>query len=72
MRADLGFIPALWADNGDLVLVDDVEAALDAGLHIKKNVHDVRFITLADLKNIESAEARLEETMKYENYAING
>ena len=56
MRADLGFIPALWADNGDLVLVDDVEAALEAVRHIKKNVHDVRFITLADLKNIEYPE----------------
>lgn len=56
MRADLGFIPALWADNGDFVLVDDVEAALEAVRHIKKNVHDVRFITLADLKNIEYPE----------------
>ena len=27
LRSDLGFIPALWADDGDFVLVDDVEAA---------------------------------------------
>ncbi len=27
LRHDLGFLPALWADEGDVVLVDDVELA---------------------------------------------
>ena len=27
LRADLGFLPALWADEGDKVLVDHVESA---------------------------------------------
>ena len=27
LRADLGFLPALWATEEDLVLVDDVEGA---------------------------------------------
>lgn len=30
LRHDLGFLPALWADAGDYVLVDDVEAAREA------------------------------------------
>lgn len=54
MRADLGFIPALWADDGDLVLVDDVEAAMEAVRHVQKYAHDVVFITLADLKVLAS------------------
>ena len=40
LRADLGFLPALWADDGDLVLVDDVEAALEWVRHVKRYAHD--------------------------------
>ena len=53
MRADLGFIPALWANDSDFVIVDDVEAALEAVRHIRKNAHKVEFITLSDLKKLE-------------------
>lgn len=53
MRADLGFIPALWAYDSDFVIVDDVEAALEAVRHIRKNAHKVEFITLSDLKKLE-------------------
>lgn len=52
LRADLGFIPAIWADDGDMVLVDDVEAAVEAVRHIKKYAHDVVFVTLSDLKSM--------------------
>lgn len=30
LRHDLGFLPALWAESGDFVLVDNIEAALYA------------------------------------------
>lgn len=53
MRADLGFIPALWADDGDIVLVDDVEAAIEAVRHVGKYAHDVLFVSLGDLKAME-------------------
>ena len=52
MRADLGFLPALWADDGDFVLVDDVAAALESVRHVRKYVHDVAFVSLADLKGL--------------------
>ena len=52
LRADLGFLPALWADDGDMVLVDDVEAALEWVRHVKRYAHDVVFVTPADLKHI--------------------
>ena len=56
MRADLGFIPALWAEDGDMVLVDDVEYALEALRHVVRYAHDVAFVTLSDLKKLHFAE----------------
>ena len=56
LRADLGFIPALWADDGDFVLVDDVDAALASVRHLKRYTRDVVFVTLADLSNIPPCE----------------
>lgn len=50
MRTDLGFIPAFWASEGDMVLVDDVEAAIEARRHLSKFGKDVVFVTYADLK----------------------
>lgn len=52
MRADLSFLPAIWADDGDMVVVDDVEAAVEAVRHIRKYAHDVLFVTLDDLRNL--------------------
>lgn len=49
MRADMGFLPALWAEDGDLVLVHDVEAALERVRHLRAYAHEVLFVTLADL-----------------------
>lgn len=39
LRHDLGFLPALWADDGDAVLVDDVEQARQS---YQKAVRDLR------------------------------
>ena len=49
LRASLGFIPAFWADDGDLVLVDDSEAAAEAVRHMRGHAADVRFVTRDDL-----------------------
>lgn len=53
LRADLGFIPALWADNADLVLVDDVETAEEAVRHVKKFAHAVQFVSKDDLRKLD-------------------
>lgn len=58
LRADLGFIPALWADTGDFVLVDDKEAAKDAVRHMKKYVKDVQFVETNDLNEIPNVALR--------------
>lgn len=49
LRSDLGFLPALWADDGDIVLVDDVETAVRRSRHLKPYVAEVLFVTTDDL-----------------------
>lgn len=49
MRRDLGFMPALWADDGDVVVVDDVGTAKNALRHIKRNTAKVEFLCVSDL-----------------------
>jgi hypothetical protein len=34
IRHDLGFLPAVWANSGDMVLVDDIDAAHEAYRHL--------------------------------------
>ncbi len=34
IRHDLGFVPAIWAESGDMVLTDDTEAAHEAFRHL--------------------------------------
>lgn len=53
LRADLGFLPALWATEEDLVLVDDVEGAKERYRHIKDRPrHEANFITKAQLHEV--------------------
>lgn len=53
LRRDLGFMPSLWADDGDIVVVDDVEAALEAVRHLKRYAASVVFVTMDDLSKLE-------------------
>lgn len=50
-KTNLGFLPALWADDGDFVLVDDVLFALKALSQLRARHADVLFVTASDLKN---------------------
>lgn len=53
LRTDLGWLPALWADNGDYVLVDDVLLAQNAVRKLKRNIQHITFVTLRDLQYIK-------------------
>ena len=53
MRASLGFLPAFWAEDGDLVLVDEKEAAAEAVRHMKGYAADVTFVDTADLAHTD-------------------
>lgn len=50
LRTDLGFMPMLWAEDGDLILVDDVETAVEGSRHLKRRAAEVVFVTLEDLR----------------------
>lgn len=52
-KTNLGYLPALWANDGDFVLVDDILYATKALSQINKPHADVIFITLDDLKHLE-------------------
>jgi len=53
MFADLAFLPSLWANDGDMVLVNDVKAAIEAVRHLKCKKSDVLFIEPDDLKSTQ-------------------
>ena len=53
LRNDLSFIPALWADEGDFVLVDDIDSAEDKIRHFGSlYINKVEFITKLQLQEV--------------------
>lgn len=56
MRADLSFLPTLWAEEGDTVVVDDVEQALEKVRHIKRPLPHVNYLTPTQLHRIAHEE----------------
>ena len=56
LRRDLGFIPALWAGEGDFVLVDDIDDAYDKFRHLSASssyiYNKVEFITPLQLSEV--------------------
>lgn len=52
LRMNIGWIPALWASDGDVVLVDDVAFAVKASARYRHIAHDVLFLTKQELKGM--------------------
>lgn len=52
-RMSLGFMPALWADDGDFVLVDDVLFAVKALAQCRKPHAEVVFVSKHDLRQLD-------------------
>ncbi|MBR4389706.1 MAG: hypothetical protein IKT00_11080 [Prevotella sp.] len=48
MRINLGFLPALWAEKGDVVIVDDVDYALKAAHKAGRLEEKVLFVTVSE------------------------
>ena len=46
MRYWLGFLPSFWADDGDVVIVDNVEVAHTCGAPFQQWLPDVTYVTL--------------------------
>ena len=57
MRSDLGYIPALWAEDGDVVVVEDIDAAeLLYKRHKLTSRARVEFVTTEQLENTVSGD----------------
>jgi hypothetical protein len=57
MRSDLGYIPALWAEDGDVVVVEDIDAAeLLYKRHKLSSRARVEFVTTEQLENTVSGD----------------
>ena len=54
LRRDLQFLPALWADDGDKVLVENVEEAKQQSRIFSRYMPDVEFIEPGHLKHFQS------------------
>lgn len=52
LKSDLGFIPVFLANNGDAVLVDNVEATYTKLKHFKLQLPDVQFVTSDNLPDL--------------------
>ncbi len=52
LMADMGWLPALWADDGDAVLVENAEAAREQARHYRRRLADVLFVEPGGLKSI--------------------
>lgn len=52
MRSSLGFLPALWAKEGDCVLVEDVEFATKASASLLKDRSKVMFVDKSVVHNL--------------------
>lgn len=51
LRSDLGYLPALWAKNGDIILVEDKACAMNGYRKLKLNYRpNVTFIDYSELK----------------------
>ena len=59
LRHDLGFLPALWADDGDFVLVEDVDEAVRQSKSFGTLMAAVRFVSEDDLRRWVRAEKSL-------------
>lgn len=52
LRAELGFLPALWAKSGDWILVNDVEFAKERLRHFKKQFPNYQFVDEKKLRKL--------------------
>lgn len=49
LRTNMGYLPAFWAEDGDIVLVDDVDYAVKASAPFRRHMAEVLFLSFDDL-----------------------
>ena len=53
LRMNLGWLPAIWASDGDVVLVDDAPFSIKAATHWHGSKAEVLFLSQEELKGIQ-------------------
>ena len=61
LRSEMGFLPALWAEDGDWVMVDDIGAAERRLNRLRKYVAKVNLVSLNDSKSLHLFRQHLDE-----------
>lgn len=51
-KTNLSFMPALWADDGDCILTDDIPFAMKALKQTRRRHNDILFLGPSEIKNI--------------------
>lgn len=49
LRSDLGWLPVLWANDGDVIVVNDIQQAENSAKKIKLTLPNVEFVAMANL-----------------------
>ncbi|MBR5657239.1 MAG: hypothetical protein IKW98_11275 [Prevotella sp.] len=61
LRSEMGFLPALWAEDGDVVLVDDIPAAERRLNRLRRYVAKVDLVSLNDASSLHHLHEHLDE-----------
>lgn len=65
LRMNMAFLPSLWADEGDVVLVDDVDYAIKAYTRCALPLPGVLFLSHDELKTMISKGATIDEVLPW-------
>ena len=61
LRSEMGFLPALWASDGDMVMVDDIKAAVHRLNRLKRYAANVSLVSLSNAPSLQLLQHHLDE-----------
>ena len=61
LRSEMGFLPALWASDGDMVMVDDIKAAEHRLNRLKRYAANVSLVSLNNAPSLQLMQHDLDE-----------
>lgn len=61
LRSEMGFLPALWASDGDMVMVDDIKAAEHRLNRLKRYAANVSLVSMNNASSLQLLQHHLDE-----------
>ena len=65
LQHDLGFLPAFWAQEGDVILVDDVRGAAAAAADFAEWLPQVKWVTLKQLLQLKDCQRQIMKVLPW-------